>query len=110
VGSFAAALGPAALFFFLPMRVVGCGGGSYLGFSFCGRCQQRRPLTDITAGIILETYLLFLALVISRGSAAASRRRLVVTLCVFSMLPCGFRRGDLTMTHDQGIKGGSSAV
>src|ERR1700759_1725635 len=35
VGSLAAALGPTALRFRLPMRVVGCGGGSYLGLSFC---------------------------------------------------------------------------
>lgn len=34
MGSLAAALGPAAFFFRRPMRVVGCGGGSYLGLSF----------------------------------------------------------------------------
>lgn len=34
VGSFAAALGPAAFLFLRPMRVVGCGGGSYFGLSF----------------------------------------------------------------------------
>lgn len=33
-GSFAEALGPACLRFRRPIRVVGCGGGSYLGFSF----------------------------------------------------------------------------
>ena len=33
-GSLAAAVGPAALRFFLPTRVVGGGGGSYLGLSF----------------------------------------------------------------------------
>lgn len=35
-GSLEDAFGPAALRFLRPMRVVGCGGGSYLGFSFCG--------------------------------------------------------------------------
>jgi hypothetical protein len=35
VGSFAEAFGPAAFFLRRPIRVVGCGGGSYLGFSFC---------------------------------------------------------------------------
>ena len=34
-GSLAAALVPPALFFLRPMRVVGLGGGSYLGLSFC---------------------------------------------------------------------------
>lgn len=34
-GSFAEALGPAARRFLRPMRVVGAGGGSYLGLSFC---------------------------------------------------------------------------
>lgn len=33
-GNFAAAFGPAALRFLRPILVVGCGGGSYLGFSF----------------------------------------------------------------------------
>ena len=33
-GSFPAALGPACLRFLRPIRVVGCGGGSYLGLSF----------------------------------------------------------------------------
>jgi hypothetical protein len=33
-GSFEAVLGPAALRFLRPMRVVGGGGGSYLGLSF----------------------------------------------------------------------------
>jgi hypothetical protein len=42
MGSFAAALGPAAFFFFLPMRVVGCGGGSYFGFSFYEHISIRR--------------------------------------------------------------------
>jgi hypothetical protein len=37
VGSFAEAFGPAAFFLRRPIRVVGCGGGSYLGFSFCRR-------------------------------------------------------------------------
>ncbi len=36
VGSLAEAFGPAALRFLRPIRVVGCGGGSYLGFSFYG--------------------------------------------------------------------------
>jgi len=41
VGSFAEAFGPAALRFLRPIRVVGCGGGSYFGFSFCdGRHNQ----------------------------------------------------------------------
>ena len=40
VGSFADAFGPACLRFFRPMRVVGWGGGSYFGFSFCG-CQRQ---------------------------------------------------------------------
>src|SRR3569833_1156071 len=35
VGSFAAALVPAAFLFLRPMRVVGRGGGSYFGLSFC---------------------------------------------------------------------------
>jgi len=35
-GSLEDAFGPAALRFLRPMRVVGCGGGSYLGFSFYG--------------------------------------------------------------------------
>lgn len=34
VGSLADAFGPAAFLFLRPMRVVGCGGGSYLGLSF----------------------------------------------------------------------------
>lgn len=34
-GSLEAVLGPAALRFLRPMRVVGGGGGSYLGLSFC---------------------------------------------------------------------------
>lgn len=34
-GSFAAALVPAAFLFLRPTLVVGRGGGSYLGFSFC---------------------------------------------------------------------------
>ena len=44
VGSFAEAFGPAAFRFFLPIRVVGCGGGSYFGFSFYNKirlaCKQ----------------------------------------------------------------------
>jgi hypothetical protein len=40
VGSFAEAFGPAALRFLRPIRVVGCGGGSYFGFSFCERQNQ----------------------------------------------------------------------
>lgn len=36
-GNLEAVLGPAALRFLRPMRVVGGGGGSYLGLSFCRR-------------------------------------------------------------------------
>lgn len=35
VGNFAAAFGPACLRFLRPILVVGCGGGSYFGLSFC---------------------------------------------------------------------------
>jgi hypothetical protein len=43
VGSFAAAFGPAALRFLRPIRVVGCGGGSYFGLSFFKGSQQGCP-------------------------------------------------------------------
>jgi hypothetical protein len=43
VGSFAAALGPACLFFLRPILAVGCGGGSYLGFSFYATVQYTDP-------------------------------------------------------------------
>jgi hypothetical protein len=41
-GSFAAALVPAAFFFLRPTRVVGRGGGSYLGLSFYHECQKQQ--------------------------------------------------------------------
>ena len=52
MGSFVAALGPACLRFLRPRRVVGCGGGSYLGLSFCSRCNGVRK--DKQA--VLEVY------------------------------------------------------
>ena len=39
-GSLAEAFGPAALRFLRPIRVVGWGGGSYLGFSFYETAYQ----------------------------------------------------------------------
>jgi hypothetical protein len=44
VGSFADAFGPAARRFFRPIRVVGLGGGSYLGLSFCELLESREKL------------------------------------------------------------------
>lgn len=42
VGSFWAALGPAALRFLRPTRVVGWGGGSYLGLSCSRELRQQQ--------------------------------------------------------------------
>lgn len=42
VGNLVEALGPAALRFLRPIRVVGGGGCSYLGFSFCIHHQSQR--------------------------------------------------------------------
>ena len=75
-GSLEAVLGPAALRFFFPMRVVGGGGGSYLGLSFCRiRCQaelvgQRHQWNP---------YLLILVIP-SISTRAAAHVRLLVTL------------------------------
>ena len=75
MGSLAAALGPACFFFLRPMRVVGCGGGSYLGFSFwrgisAGGRYGGSQITHLVAGLFV--------LVIAGRSAA--RARLLVAL------------------------------
>jgi hypothetical protein len=70
MGSFAAALGPACFFFFRPMRVVGCGGGSYLGFSFCGRSARAAGL-HFTPGIGRLPTLSFLLLSSPGGAPPA---------------------------------------
>lgn len=49
-GSLEDAFGPAALRFLRPMRVVGCGGGSYLGFSFC---EGKQSAPSNRSGILL---------------------------------------------------------
>jgi hypothetical protein len=64
VGSLAAALGPACLRFLRPIRVVGCGGGSYLGFSFYGETQQ---------GVSRRSTLIYLLLLFILASTAAGR-------------------------------------
>jgi hypothetical protein len=58
-GSFAAALEPAAFFFLRPMRVVGRGGGSYLGLSFyqtvsaSSREMYREMVTNLLVLVVL---------------------------------------------------------
>src|SRR5207248_2993179 len=47
VGSFAEAFGPAAFFLRRPIRVVGCGGGSYLGFSFYRTIRYQHAWTSL---------------------------------------------------------------
>ena len=86
MGSLAAALGPAAFFFFLPMRVVGCGGGSYFGLSFCNECQHHM-ITDRASIMYLVLFVLVVA-----GRAAASSARLLVALRIVSMRPNDLRR------------------
>lgn len=68
-------LGPAALRFLRPRRVVGGGGGSYLGLSFCRR--DVRP--DRVAGNQMESYLLIL-IITSITTRATAHVRLLVTL------------------------------
>jgi hypothetical protein len=50
LGSFADALGPAARRFLRPMRIVGRGGGSYLGF-FCRVQNQQRLVAEKIFGL-----------------------------------------------------------
>lgn len=62
------------------MRVVGCGGGSYFGFSFCGkyRCQQA-----IQRDIALDRsdgYLLVLIILSISARLIASEVRGIITL------------------------------
>lgn len=74
-GSLEAVLGPAALRFFFPIRVVGGGGGSYLGLSFyrvpSELVRQRRPR---------KSYL-FILVITTISARAAAHVRLLVTLC-----------------------------
>ena len=62
------------------MRVVGCGGGSYFGFSFCGknRCQQaiqRNSAIDRSDG-----YLLVLLILSISARLIAPEVRSIITL------------------------------
>lgn len=74
-GSFAAVLGPAALRFLRPRRVVGGGGGSYRGLSFC----RRDVRVGQVAGNRMESYLLIL-IIASITTRATAHVRLLVTL------------------------------
>jgi hypothetical protein len=70
------ALGPAALRFFRPMRVVGRGGGSYLGFSFC-----RWPrLESVRRQNIEPSYLLVLLIFTISTLASSSEARWLISL------------------------------
>lgn len=75
-GSLAAVLGPAALRFFFPMRVVGGGGGSYLGLSFYNVTGMLESAQDMGS---FTTYLLIF-IVTSIATWATAHVRLLVTL------------------------------
>lgn len=77
-GSLAAVLGPACLRFFRPMRVVGGGGGSYLGLSFWRRIDLAGELT-LSSGCNQNTYLLILV-VSSISTGTSANIGLLVTL------------------------------
>lgn len=73
-GNLEAVLGPAALRFLRPIRVVGGGGGSYLGLSFC-----RGVRTDHTHQDCAGPYLLILVIA-SITTRATAHVRLLITL------------------------------
>lgn len=66
-GSFADAFGPACLRFLRPMRVVGAGGGSYLGLSFYRFHKQPHFIGED----VNSANLVFLVFVIARRLIAA---------------------------------------
>lgn len=84
-GSLAAVLGPAALRFFFPMRVVGGGGGSYLGLSFynvSGMLESAKGPESFMA------YLLIF-IIASITTWATAHVRLLVTLYDWSVVVIG---------------------
>lgn len=80
VGSLAAALGPAALRFLRPIRVVGCGGGSYFGLSCSDRCYQYAVRMCIVHSNVDMAYLLALVIASISTRSTASDIGLLITL------------------------------
>lgn len=74
-GNLEAVLGPAALRFLRPIRVVGGGGGSYFGLSFCRRGLRTGPTREHAKA----SYLLVL-IIATISSRATAHVRLLVTL------------------------------
>lgn len=88
------------------MRVVGCGGGSYLGLSFYEMNvsfvlsgEATSCMGDACEGPAAAeiTYLVFFVLVVASG-ASSSTTGLLITLYIVSVTPPGFLAGGkLTM-------------
>lgn len=91
-GSLAAAEVPAAFFFLRPMRVVGRGGGSYLGLSFyvVGRTMSDIWLWrgNMISWRVLAAYLLVLVISAVAGAAHAG---LILTLHRYMLAYCSER-------------------
>ena len=80
-GSLAEALGPACFRFLRPILVVGCGGGSYLGLSFCsdqGVRFNRKAYARIVE--INQAHLLVFFILASLGRRASTKTGGLITL------------------------------
>lgn len=81
MGSFAAALGPACFLFLRPILVVGCGGGSYLGLSFC------RNVNACSRDLAWDAYLLVFVVLAALARRTSAEIGLLVTLIEVSTKP-----------------------